>query len=251
VGVGWGWGGGVGVGVGGGGLGGLGAAGLRSVEGAAAEGKQPGCGGPSRPARVSQRPAPNIPPPPAWPPRSSGWASTYAPCTPRPSRPSGCGGRRGRDLAARLGLAGGGGGWRPRLAAAGRAASAAGAPAASNPRPFTPHPNPPQPPPPRRSFYDGAAKIGMMEAFKKLAVGPDELPDIIFASVGRTIWKDVGGVALGFRCGGWGGGRRAASARLWSARVSALSACLGTGVPSTDPPLPSTPLHPTPSRQAA
>jgi hypothetical protein len=29
----------------------------------------------------------------------------------------------------------------------------------------------------------------MMEAFKKLAVGPDELPDIIFASIGRTIWK--------------------------------------------------------------
>lgn len=49
------------------------------------------------------------------------------------------------------------------------------------------------------SFYDGAAKLGMMEAFKKLAVGPDALPDIIFASVGRTIWKDVGGVALGFR----------------------------------------------------
>jgi hypothetical protein len=32
-------------------------------------------------------------------------------------------------------------------------------------------------------------KIGMMEAFKKLAVGPDALPDIIFASIGRTIWK--------------------------------------------------------------
>ncbi|GBF94051.1 testosterone 17-beta-dehydrogenase [Raphidocelis subcapitata] len=48
-------------------------------------------------------------------------------------------------------------------------------------------------------FYDASAKIGMMEAFKKLAVGPDDLPDIIFASVGRTIWKDVGGVAWGFR----------------------------------------------------
>jgi hypothetical protein len=40
-----------------------------------------------------------------------------------------------------------------------------------------------------RRFYDGAAKIGMMEAFKKLAVGPDALPDVIFASIGRTIWK--------------------------------------------------------------
>jgi hypothetical protein len=39
----------------------------------------------------------------------------------------------------------------------------------------------------------------MMEAFKKLAVGPDTLPDIIFASVGRTIWKDVGLVAFMFR----------------------------------------------------
>ncbi|WIA08978.1 hypothetical protein OEZ85_008392 [Tetradesmus obliquus] len=48
-------------------------------------------------------------------------------------------------------------------------------------------------------FYDGTVKIGMMEAFKKLAVGPDALPDIIFASIGRTIWKDVGPVALGFR----------------------------------------------------
>jgi hypothetical protein len=71
-----------------------------------------------------------------------------------------------------------------------------------------PTPSPPRPrphlTPPRIRFYDASAKIGMMEAFKKLAVGPDELPDIIFASVGRTIWKDVGGVALGFR---WGGGR--------------------------------------------
>eukprot|EP00879_Flechtneria_rotunda_P031704 GHRR01034658.1.p1 GENE.GHRR01034658.1~~GHRR01034658.1.p1 ORF type:complete len:343 (+),score=65.61 GHRR01034658.1:1317-2345(+) len=38
-------------------------------------------------------------------------------------------------------------------------------------------------------FYDGATKIGIMEAFRKLAVGPDALPDIIFASIGRTIWK--------------------------------------------------------------
>lgn len=50
-------------------------------------------------------------------------------------------------------------------------------------------------------FYetDSAIKIGMMEAFKKLAVDPDSLPDIIFASIGRTTWKDVGGVAMGFR----------------------------------------------------
>lgn len=31
----------------------------------------------------------------------------------------------------------------------------------------------------------------MMEAFKKLAVDPDSLPDIIFASIGRTTWKVI------------------------------------------------------------
>jgi len=43
-------------------------------------------------------------------------------------------------------------------------------------------------------FYetDSAIKIGMMEAFKKLAVDPDSLPDIIFASIGRTTWKVCG-----------------------------------------------------------
>lgn len=40
-------------------------------------------------------------------------------------------------------------------------------------------------------FYetDSSIKIGMMEAFKKLAVDPESLPDIIFASIGRTTWK--------------------------------------------------------------
>lgn len=40
-------------------------------------------------------------------------------------------------------------------------------------------------------FYetDSAIKIGMMEAFKKLAVDPESLPDIIIASIGRTTWK--------------------------------------------------------------
>lgn len=51
-------------------------------------------------------------------------------------------------------------------------------------------------------FYDGAtgsAAIPMLDAFKKLAVGPDALPDAIFASVGRCLWKDVGPVAYAFR----------------------------------------------------
>lgn len=62
------------------------------------------------------------------------------------------------------------------------------------------HSPPPIPHYELRSFYQGAAKLDAFEFFKKFAVGPDELPDIIFASVGRTLWKDVGGVAIGFRC---------------------------------------------------
>jgi hypothetical protein len=48
-------------------------------------------------------------------------------------------------------------------------------------------------------FYetDSAITVGMMEAFKKLAVGPDTLPDVIFASIGRTIWKVGAGAAAG------------------------------------------------------
>jgi hypothetical protein len=41
--------------------------------------------------------------------------------------------------------------------------------------------------------------VGALEFFQKLAVGPEQLPDVIFASVGRAIWKDVGAVAVGFR----------------------------------------------------
>lgn len=50
-------------------------------------------------------------------------------------------------------------------------------------------------------FYDAAsgAAIPMLDAFKRLAVGPDALPDVIFASVGRCLWKDVGLVAYAFR----------------------------------------------------
>jgi len=51
-------------------------------------------------------------------------------------------------------------------------------------------------------FYDaatGGAAIPMLDAFKKLAVAPEALPDVIFASVGRCLWKDVGPVAYAFR----------------------------------------------------
>jgi len=30
-------------------------------------------------------------------------------------------------------------------------------------------------------------------------VEPDALPDLIFASVGRCVWRDIGGVAVAFR----------------------------------------------------
>ncbi len=48
-------------------------------------------------------------------------------------------------------------------------------------------------------FYDGAHKLGALEFFKKLAVGPDELPDLIFAAIGKVIWRDIGPTAVGFR----------------------------------------------------
>jgi hypothetical protein len=30
-------------------------------------------------------------------------------------------------------------------------------------------------------------------------VEPDALPELIFASVGRCVWRDIGGVAVAFR----------------------------------------------------
>ncbi len=41
--------------------------------------------------------------------------------------------------------------------------------------------------------------MGAVKFFQKMAVGPEQLPDIIFASIGRCIWKDIGPVAIGFR----------------------------------------------------
>ena len=31
------------------------------------------------------------------------------------------------------------------------------------------------------------------------AVSPDDLPDIIFGSIGRTVWRDIGATAVCFR----------------------------------------------------
>ena len=48
-------------------------------------------------------------------------------------------------------------------------------------------------------FYDKAHKIDVLEFFKQFAVSPDDLPDQVFASIGRTVWRDIGPTALGFR----------------------------------------------------
>ena len=36
-------------------------------------------------------------------------------------------------------------------------------------------------------------------ACHRFNVEPDALPDLIFASVGRVVWRDIGGVAVVFR----------------------------------------------------
>jgi short-subunit dehydrogenase len=48
-------------------------------------------------------------------------------------------------------------------------------------------------------FYDKTHKLDILDFFKKLAVDPDELPDTVFASIGRVVWRDVGPTAVGFR----------------------------------------------------
>lgn len=37
---------------------------------------------------------------------------------------------------------------------------------------------------------------GTLQGF---AVSPDDLQDIIFGSIGRTVWRDIGATAVGFR----------------------------------------------------
>jgi hypothetical protein len=51
------------------------------------------------------------------------------------------------------------------------------------------------------NFYDNAHKIEMMEMAQKGAVSPDKLPDDILRCVGRSVWSDIGGLALGVRAG--------------------------------------------------
>lgn len=48
-------------------------------------------------------------------------------------------------------------------------------------------------------FYDKAHKLSALQFFQKMAVDAEELPDTVFASIGRLVWRDVGPTALGFR----------------------------------------------------
>mmetsp|Transcript_18322 Transcript_18322/g.43827 ORF Transcript_18322/g.43827 Transcript_18322/m.43827 type:complete len:203 (+) Transcript_18322:502-1110(+) len=48
-------------------------------------------------------------------------------------------------------------------------------------------------------FYDNQKQIDLLDFFKTLSVSPDELPDVIFGSIGRTVWRDIGGTAIAFR----------------------------------------------------
>lgn len=56
------------------------------------------------------------------------------------------------------------------------------------------------PSPVASNFYDSVQhKIDSMEQFKKVAVAPSTLPDLIFASVGRLVLLDQGATAIGMR----------------------------------------------------
>ena len=48
-------------------------------------------------------------------------------------------------------------------------------------------------------FYDNAHALDSISFFKQFNVEPDALPDLIFAAIGRTVWRDIGGVAVAFR----------------------------------------------------
>lgn len=56
------------------------------------------------------------------------------------------------------------------------------------------------PSPVSSNFYDKVThKIDSMDAFKKVAVDPSALPKEIFASIGRTVLRDIGATAIGMR----------------------------------------------------
>jgi hypothetical protein len=74
-------------------------------------------------------------------------------------------------------------------------------------------------------------------------VGPEQLPDTIFASVGRSLWRDIGPTAVIFRwagvgrAGGQAGGccRRAVARAWWRASLHSLSRSQGPPLPHANP----------------
>ena len=79
-----------------------------------------------------------------------------------------------------------------------------------HPAPCSPHPAPCPPHHVADRFYDKAHKIDALDFFKQFGVSPEDLPDTVFASIGRTVWRDIGPTAICFRMltkvGGEGGG---------------------------------------------
>lgn len=58
------------------------------------------------------------------------------------------------------------------------------------------------PSPVNSQFYNNLDhKIEMMDKAKKTAVAPNVLPREIFKSIGRVVWRDIGGMAVGVRIG--------------------------------------------------
>lgn len=58
------------------------------------------------------------------------------------------------------------------------------------------------PSPVNSHFYNNLDhKIELMDKAKKTAVAPNVLPREIFKSIGRCVWRDIGGMAVGVRVG--------------------------------------------------
>eukprot|EP01026_Neomeris_dumetosa_P039110 TRINITY_DN3203_c0_g1_i4.p1 TRINITY_DN3203_c0_g1~~TRINITY_DN3203_c0_g1_i4.p1 ORF type:complete len:308 (-),score=40.83 TRINITY_DN3203_c0_g1_i4:393-1316(-) len=48
-------------------------------------------------------------------------------------------------------------------------------------------------------FYEGQLKIDLLEFFKQFTVKPEQLPDVVFASIGKVVLRDIGLIAVIFR----------------------------------------------------
>jgi hypothetical protein len=49
-------------------------------------------------------------------------------------------------------------------------------------------------------FYDKSdVKLDVLDFFRGVAVEADQIPTLVFSSIGRTVWRDLGPTAVGFR----------------------------------------------------